>query len=145
MARPKKCRRVSYFPESTRFIPVGKGKCNGEKVILKIEELEAIRLKDLEGLTQEECANKMNVSRQTFQNIIYDAHKKIAIALTEGKAIEISGGHYTTGYCKFNCTYCGETYEINYKQDREICPICGSKEVSCNRKNNKCNNWCENI
>lgn len=143
MARPKRCRRVAHFPENTRFVPVGKGKCSLEKVTLKIEELEAIRLKDLEGLTQEECAKKMDVSRQTFQNIIYAAHEKIALALTEGKAIEIGGGHYTTSYCKFKCTNCGEIYEINYKHDREVCPMCGSREVFCNKKNKKCNNWCQ--
>ena len=145
MARPKKCRRVEFFPESTSFIPLGKPKCSIESVTLKIEELEAIRLKDVEGLNQEECAKSMEVSRQTFQNIIYNAHRKIAIALTEGKAIEISGGHYTTGDCKFKCKHCGKTYEISYEQDRDSCPSCGSEEVLCNKKNKQCHKWCKSI
>ncbi|AFS77493.1 hypothetical protein UPF0251 [Gottschalkia acidurici 9a] len=145
MARPKKCRRVEFFPENTSFIPLGKPKCSIESVTLKIEELEAIRLKDMEGLNQEECAKSMEVSRQTFQNIIYNAHKKIAIALTEGKAIEISGGHYTTGDCKFKCKHCGKTYDISYEQDRDSCPSCGSEEVLCNKNNKQCHKWCESI
>lgn len=143
MARPKKCRRVDFFPDSTSFMPVGKTKCDVDRITLKIEELEAIRLKDIEGLSQEECAKSMEVSRQTFQNIIYNAHKKIAIALTEGKSIEISGGHYTTVHCKFKCTDCGEAYDITYEQDRDICPSCGSEEVFCSKKEKLCQKWCE--
>lgn len=143
MARPKKCRKVEFFPESTSFIPLGKPKCEIEKVTLKIEELEAMRLKDIENLNQEECAKNMEVSRQTFQNIIYNAHKKIAIALTEGKSIEISGGNYTTGYCKFKCEECGDIYDISYIRDRDICPSCGSEEVFCNKKIKQCHRWCE--
>ncbi len=143
MARPKKCRRVEFFPESTSFLPVGKKKCETEEIILKIEELESLRLKDIEGLNQEECAKRMEVSRQTFQNIIYNAHRKVATALTEGKAIEISGGHYTTGHCKYECSDCSEIYDINYKQDRKICPVCGSEEVVCNKRGKRCQRWCE--
>jgi predicted DNA-binding protein (UPF0251 family) len=68
MPRPVKCRRVEFFPENTYFMPLGKRKCEVEEITLKIEELEAMRLKDIEGLSQEECAERMQVSRQTFQN-----------------------------------------------------------------------------
>lgn len=143
MARPKKCRRVEFFPESTKFKPVGKPMCEMEKITLKIEELEALRLKDIEGLNQEECAKNMEVSRQTFQNIIYNAHNKVAIALTQGKAIEISGGHYTTGDCRFKCIECGEDYDINYKQDRFKCPHCDSENVVCDKRGRQCHKWCQ--
>ncbi|WP_425292368.1 DUF134 domain-containing protein [Clostridium sporogenes] len=102
MARPTKFRKVEFFPESNYFVPWGKPKCQIEEIFLKVEELEAIRLKDIEKLTQEECAQKMDISRQTFQNIIDAARNKVAIALTEGKAIRITGGHYTTKLCKVN-------------------------------------------
>lgn len=141
MARPTKCRRVEFFPDNTSFVP--KGRDESDKVVLKIEELEAIRLKDLEGLTQDECARRMEVSRQTFQNIIYRAHKKIALGLTQGKSIEIRGGHFTTDYCEFTCTYCKETYEIDYNHNRDLCPICGSEEVFCKKKTVECHKWCE--
>ena len=103
MPRPTKFRNVEFFPDSTYFVPWGKPKCEIEEIVLKLEELEAMRLKDIEDLNQEECAERMQISRQTFQNIIDSARKKTVVALTEGKAIKISGGHYTTNSCRFKC------------------------------------------
>lgn len=142
MPRPTKFRRVEFFPEDTYFIPWGKPKCEIEEIVLKIEELEAMRLKDIEDLNQEECAEKMHVSRQTFQIIIDTARKKIAMALTEGKAIRISGGYYTTNLCRFKCIGCGEVYDINYEQDKNSCPACGSQKVACSKKTDFCKKWC---
>ena len=64
-----------------------------EEVNLTLDELEAIRLADLRGLYQEDAAKKMNVSRQTFGNIINSAHKKISDALLNAKALKIEGGN----------------------------------------------------
>jgi predicted DNA-binding protein (UPF0251 family) len=63
-----------------------------EEVNLTLDELEVIRLADLEGLYQEDAAKKMNISRQTFGNIIDSAHKKIADVLLHAKALKIEGG-----------------------------------------------------
>lgn len=145
MARPTKCRRVEFFPKNAYFIPFGKRKCEIEEIILKVEELEAMRLKDIGELTQEECAKKMNVSRQTFQNIIDSARKKVTAALIEGKAINISGGHYTTNSCKFKCLECGNEYNINYEQDINNCPTCSSEKVVCGKKKDFCHKWCKSI
>ncbi|NEZ46702.1 DUF134 domain-containing protein [Clostridium niameyense] len=145
MPRPIKVRKVERFPQSTYFIPLGKQKCEIEEVVLKVEELEAMRLKDIEGLSQEECAEKMGISRQTFQNIIDAARKKSAIALTEGKAININGGNYTTKHCLFKCLSCNNLYEIKYEQDRKICPECGSSNVVCNKRTGFCHKWCKKI
>lgn len=142
MPRPTRCRRVEFFPEDTYFIPWGKPKCEIKEVVLKVEELEAMRLKDIEGLTQEECAEKMQVSRQTFQNIIDDARKKVAVALTEGDSIRIGGGSYKSTFCKFKCMNCGSIYDINYEQDKHSCPSCGSHNVVCSRKAGFCKRWC---
>lgn len=142
MPRPVKFRRVEFFPESNYFVPFGKPKCEIEEVVLKVEELEAMRLKDIEELNQEECAEKMQVSRQTFQNIIDSARKKVAIALTEGKAIRIEGGNYTTNHCKYKCMECGEIYDINFQQDKEACPKCKSSQVLCSKKAGFCGQWC---
>jgi predicted DNA-binding protein (UPF0251 family)/predicted Fe-Mo cluster-binding NifX family protein len=65
-----------------------------DEVCLSIEELESVRLKDLEDLDQEQCARRMNISRQTFQRVLGSARKKIAEALLKGKAIRIEGGAY---------------------------------------------------
>lgn len=144
MARPTKFRRVEFFPKENYFVPHGKPKCELDEVLLKVEELEAMRLKDIEELNQEECAEKMQVSRQTFQNIIDSARKKVAIALTEGNAIKISGGNYTSNHCKFKCLDCGNIYEINYEQNKLICPICQSSNVMCSKKSGFCKKWCNN-
>ena len=63
-----------------------------EKVNLTMDELEAIRLADAENVYQEEAAKKMNISRQTFGNILISAHKKIADCLLNTKALKIEGG-----------------------------------------------------
>lgn len=143
VARPIKFRRVEFFPEDTYFVPWGKPKCEIEEIVLKVEELEAMRLKDIEELNQEECAERMQVSRQTFQNIIDSARKKMAIALTEGNAIRISGGNYKSTFCKFKCLDCGNLYEINYEQDQNTCPTCSSQNVGCSKKLDVCGKWCK--
>jgi len=63
-----------------------------EEVNLALDELEAMRLADWEGLYQENAAKKMGISRQTFGNIINSAHKKIADVLLHAKALKIEGG-----------------------------------------------------
>jgi predicted DNA-binding protein (UPF0251 family) len=64
------------------------------RVILLQEELEALRLADLEGLTQEEAAGRMGVSRSTFQRIVAQARRQVALALAEGHALQIEGGTF---------------------------------------------------
>lgn len=142
MARPTKFRRVEFFPEDTYFVPWGKPKCEVKEKILNIEELEAMRLKDIEKLTQEECAERMHISRQTFQNIIDSAREKVAIALTEGKAIRIGGGYYTTKNCWFKCMDCNNIYQLNFERDKYNCPNCNSEKVVCNKKPKICRKWC---
>lgn len=143
MARPTKCRCVEFFPENTFFIPWGKARCKLDEIILKVEELEAMRLKDIEELTQEECAKKMNVSRSTFQNILDIARKKVTRALTTGKALRIDGGYYTTKHCNFKCLNCKKTYQIKFEHDKHRCPECGSSKVMCNKKASFCRKWCQ--
>ncbi|WP_042273364.1 DUF134 domain-containing protein [[Clostridium] dakarense] len=143
MARPTKVRTVDFFQKDTYFAPIGKPKCEIEEINLKLEELEAMRLKDIEGLNQEECAKKMKVSRQTFQNIIDAARQKVAIDLTQGKAIKINGGNYRAKFCKFKCLDCRNIYEINYEQDKEKCPSCSSENVLCSKKSDICKKWCD--
>ena len=91
MARGMKCRRVCCEPENIRFTP----DCgNNEFILLSVEELESIRLCDLESMEQDSAAERMAVSRGTLQRILYSAHAKIAEALCCGKGIFINGGHY---------------------------------------------------
>ena len=92
MPRPRRFRRVGCEPVSNYFKPRGIPLSTLQIANLTIDELEAIRLADLEGLYQAQAAEKMNVSRQTFGRIIESAHKKIADALVNGKALSIEGG-----------------------------------------------------
>ena len=94
MPRPFKCRRVFGTPGVDYFKPRGIPLSVLQEVGLTLDEFEAIRLADLEGLYQEDAAKKMNISRQTFGNTITAAHKKIADAIVNGKALKISGGVY---------------------------------------------------
>jgi len=64
-----------------------------EEIVLTVDEFEAVRLADLQEMYQEDAAKKMNISRQTFGNIIQSAHRKIADAIVNTKAIKIDGGN----------------------------------------------------
>ena len=92
MPRPFKCRRVCGTPGTDYFKPRGIPLSNLQEIGLTLDEFEAIRLADLEGLYQEDAAKKMNISRHTFGNTIAAAHKKIADAIVNGKALKIAGG-----------------------------------------------------
>ena len=92
MPRPCRCRRIRCRPDTDYFKPRGIPLDALEEVNLTLDELEAIRLADLTELYQEDAAKKMNISRQTFGNIINSAHKKIADALLNAKALKIEGG-----------------------------------------------------
>jgi predicted DNA-binding protein (UPF0251 family)/predicted Fe-Mo cluster-binding NifX family protein len=76
-----------------------------DEVHLTLEELEALRLKDLEAFDQEQCAAHMNISRPTFQRVLAAGRKKIADALLNGKAVRIEGGHFDMAgmRCKCKC------------------------------------------
>lgn len=91
MPRPVKCRKVNGDFKATYFKPKGVPLCSLDEVCLGVDEIEAVRLADLEEMYQADAAAKMNISRQTFGNIINSAHKKIADALANGKALKIEG------------------------------------------------------
>ena len=137
MPRPRKLRSVAGIPEHKCFIPAGKvgctSKCKEEKLVLKVEEYEAMRLKDIEELSQEDAADIMQVSRQTYQRILNGARKKIVQALTEGKAICIRGGDYTVSSCIAHCPHCHREWTENpqkCKKNPKKCAQCGA-DVRC--------------
>jgi len=89
MTRPRLCRRIGFNPSITYFKPRGVPMRELEVVELTAEEVEALRLRNIKDLEQEEAAKKMNTSQSTFQRILSSAYKKITEALIEGKAIKI--------------------------------------------------------
>ena len=104
MVRPRLCRRINSEPNVTYFKPRGVPLFELEESILTIEEFEAVRLKDLEGFEQEECAKKMNISQPTFHRLVLSARKKIADGIVNGKAIKIEGGSYKVmGFDRGRC------------------------------------------
>ena len=140
MARPTKWRKIENIPTVPCFIPSNtSAAADLPKNILKLEELEAIRLKDLECLEQEECAEKMEVSRPTFQRILISAREKVADSLINGKMILIEGGDFTLNICPVKCSNCGMEWKESVEKINEgetddyTCPGCGSKKVYCNK------------
>jgi predicted DNA-binding protein (UPF0251 family) len=119
------------MPESNYFKPRGIPLSVLEEVVLTVDEFEAIRLADLEGLYQEKAAEKMSVSRQTFGRIIDSAHKKVAGALVKGKALKIEGGEFEMAAMrKFKCYDCQHSWELPYGTGRpENCPSCKSGNI----------------
>lgn len=94
MPRPMKWRKVCCLPESNRFGPLNATTDDKNHVNMTIDEYETIRLIDLEGFTQEECAKQMNVARTTVQGIYTEAREKLAQSLVNGKVLLIEGGEY---------------------------------------------------
>lgn len=121
MPRPIKNRYVKFIPNITEFMP--KGDISSEVIVLYIEELEAIRLVDLEKKEQTESADEMQISRGTLQRILTSARTKIADSLVYGKKLVISGGNFEIGDCINICKRCSSTYN---KKILANCPKCHS-------------------
>ena len=90
MPRPVRCRRIERLPVYRSFSP--DDAAAAEDVRMTVDEFEALRLLDDEGLTQETCALRMNIARTTVTAIYDSARKKIADALVHGKRLLITGG-----------------------------------------------------
>jgi predicted DNA-binding protein (UPF0251 family) len=132
MGRRQLWRRVSSIPLVTYFKPAGLPMVELEEVQLLVEEAEAIRLKDLEGLEQEECAEKMNISRSTFSRLLDSARQKMADALLNGKAIRIEGGNFEMAVRRFRCLQ-GHEWEVPFETmistPPENCPECQTPSI----------------
>lgn len=89
MSRPRLKRRVCHNPNATYFKPAGIPMKELEEVVLSKEEIESLRLKNIENLDQAQCAEKMNVSQSTFHRMLLSARQKVSDALVNGKAIRI--------------------------------------------------------
>ena len=132
MPRPPKCRRVAFLPNVTYFKPTGIPLRALEEVQLSVEEAEAIRLKDMEGLEQEQCAERMSISRPTFQRVLESARRKIAEALLHGKAIRIQGGNFEMTMRRFRCIQSHEwdvPFETMIAEPPQLCPACSTSDI----------------
>jgi predicted DNA-binding protein (UPF0251 family) len=115
------------MPGLTYFKPAGVPLRFLDEVRLSIEEVEAIRLKDIDDLDQEQCAGKMNISRPTFQRVLESARKKIADALLNGKAVRIE-----VAPLHFRCLNNHE-WDVKFETigaEVPLCPTCNNQAIT---------------
>lgn len=122
MPRPRKKRTVEYVPAEMTYKPVGRPLAELPQIWLSYEELEALRLADLEGLYQAEAASRMEVSRSTFQRILSDARRKVAQALVEGAALVV--GQVETPVQRWRCGACGYGWAVLHGSGEAVAPAC---------------------
>ena len=103
MPRPRKCRKVCCLPNTNRFGPLNGCVSPDDVIQMTVDEYETIRLIDLEGMNQEDCASHMNVARTTVQGIYNEARRKLALSLVEGRVLFIEGGDYHLCDGQSNC------------------------------------------
>jgi predicted DNA-binding protein (UPF0251 family) len=136
MPRPRKRRRVWHEPNPAIFKPVGVPLDQLKTITLLHEELEALRLVDLEGHYQESAAEQMNVSRSTFQRIISEARCKVVQALAEGAALHVEGGTFRVARAWWQCENCGHLWELEHGSGQGAppqCPACTSSVIRLRR------------
>lgn len=113
MARLKCCRKVIAPPLMLGFKPFGIVGRELDTIVLHYDEYESIRLLDYEGLTQEQAAERMCISRPTLTRIYENARKTVAKAFVEGKQIVISGGRVDFGQKWYRCKRCNKLVRGN--------------------------------
>jgi len=133
MPRPLKCRRIAALPYVTYYKPAGIPLRDLEEVRLAVEEAEAIRLKDIEGLEGEQGAEKMNISRATFQRVLASGRLKVADAILNGKAIRIEGGSFELAFNRFRCRN-GHHWDVPLDKPvgapLQSCPVCQTPDFN---------------
>jgi len=148
MSRPKNNRIVHEPPVFTDFKPIGIKGDAIEQVLLNLDEFEAFRLADHLGLSHEEAAGEMEISRPTFTRLIEKARNKIAEFVIEGKMLSIDGGniHFRNNIIK--CLSCGHMFRTKFSDTISKCPACNSDHIlnlaggfghgnCCNNRNQK--------
>lgn len=128
MARPVKPRLVRESPKADYYKPRGIPLVDLEEVSVTIDEMEALRLVDLEGMYQEDAAREMGVSRQTLQRMLTESRARVVEALVGGKALRIEGGSYILreGSGQYRCGRCGNDVPPGYGRRGKgwKCPKC---------------------
>lgn len=132
MSRPRKRRRLRHPPESAVFKPLGAPLESLDRITLLHEELEALRLADLERCHQADAAKQMGVSRSTFQRMVTGARHKVAQALVNRAALQLEGGAFRVTSAHWYCTKCDHRWELPHGcglGPPESCPNCGSHVI----------------
>ncbi|MFO7750806.1 MAG: DUF134 domain-containing protein [Desulfobacteraceae bacterium] len=136
MVRPVINRKVGYKPEVNYFKPRGIPMTELLEVVLTVDEREAVRLADLEGMSHDEGGRQMGVSRATFGRILKNARNTIADAVINGKAIDVQGGHYemVTTDRTVRCRSCCHRWKEPCQMKKEnACPLCQGSDIEPDR------------
>ncbi|MDP4206634.1 MAG: DUF134 domain-containing protein [Bacteroidota bacterium] len=128
MARTKKERLIERAPNFNGFKPFGVQNETKTKVLLYLEEYEAIKMCDYLLLSQAEAASRMNVSRPTVTRVYQSARRKIAKAMVEASIICIEGGHANIHTLWYKCPHCSIKFSI-LPEAPAMCPLCNSLEI----------------
>ncbi len=141
MPRPRKGRRVCCMPGCRRFGPLADLDGSHKVIEMTVDEFEAIRLIDLMGCNQEECAGYMQVARTTAQAIYNSARMKLAECLVNGKELAIGGGTYILcedGPPGASCGHCFNGRHRNEALELRVADQAGEKDITIGEKGREC-------
>lgn len=129
MSRKKKDRTVNQPPLYGEFKPTGVSAKYLNQINLNLDEYEALRLSDYQGMSQEEASNEMNISRPTFTRLIENARKKLVEFILTGKKLKIEGGNVHFKNNVYKCFDCEQMFVSDMKTKLFVCPICSSSAI----------------
>jgi predicted DNA-binding protein (UPF0251 family) len=129
MPRPKNNRIVHEPPLFSEFKPVGVPGRSLEEILLSLDEFEAVRLADFVGMSHEEAADEMGISRSTFSRLIEKSRKIIAEFIFQGRLLTIDGGNIHFRRNIIQCSDCGHMFKIKIDSTVSECPECHSKKL----------------
>lgn len=130
MPRPQKDRKVAKPPIYSCFKPAGIRRRGLDKVFLKLDEYEAVRLADHEGMEHSEASELMHISRSTFTRLIEKARGKLAEFIIEGKQLQIEGGSVHFSRNIYKCNKCGNIITATIDKVISKCPKCKSSDLT---------------
>ena len=129
MPRPQSNRIVHEPPVITGFKPMGIPGSSLRQIQLSLDEFEAMRLADYQGMSHEEAAEEMGISRSTFSRLIEKARSKIAEFIIKGRLLSIEGGNVHFRKNIIQCAECGHMFRTNIDADVSECPECRSTRL----------------
>ena len=130
MARPRNNRTVKTPPLYSEFKPLGPRRSELRVVSLSLDEYEAIRLADNNGLSHLDASKEMNISRSTFSRLIDNARKKVAGFIVKGRFLQIEGGNIHFEGNSIKCNNCGFLFEVSIDDNIDKCPKCDSTDLN---------------
>jgi len=130
MPRRKRHRLVTKEPPVSVYKPAGIPAMELEEILITIDEFEALRLADFEGLSQRDASTAMQISQPTFNRVLSSARHKVASGLVQGFVLRIEGGRYrlADGTGILECIDCGASVDMS-SENKSSCHACGSTRL----------------